>query len=80
MRTTTPESIMSLPFFPLAQGGLEGLGADFADAVADLELGLPEELSVRFGGEQFGEASEVGVGGLLERLIDPLGQFGLLGS
>ena len=50
------------------------------DPVADLELGLPEELPIGFGGEQFGEATEVGVGGLLQSLIDPLGQFGLLGG
>jgi hypothetical protein len=52
------------PFFPLVQSGLEGLGPDLVDSVADLEFGLSQELPIGFGGEQFGEAAEVGVGGL----------------
>ena len=59
---------LGTPFFPLVQSGLEGLGADLVDAVADLELGLPQELAIGLGGEQVGEAAEVGVGGLAERL------------
>jgi len=62
------------------QSGLEGLGPDLVDSVSDLELGLPQELAVEFGGEQFGEAAEVGVGGLAEGLIDPVGEFGLVGG
>jgi hypothetical protein len=51
-------------FFPLVQSGLEGLGADLVDPVADLEFGLPQELPIGFRGEELGEAAEVGVGGL----------------
>jgi hypothetical protein len=47
-------------------------------AVADLELGLTQELAVRFGSEQFGEAAEVGFDTLAQDLIDPVGQLGLL--
>jgi hypothetical protein len=48
------------------------------DPVADLEFGLPKELSIGFRGEQFGETTEVGVGGLAQGLINPLGQVDLL--
>ena len=41
---------------------------------------MSEELSIRLGGEKFGEVAEVGVGGLTQGLIDSFGQFGLLGG
>jgi len=34
------------------------------NAVADLELGLSQELAIGLGGEQVGASAEVGVGGL----------------
>jgi hypothetical protein len=48
--------------------------------VANLELGLTEELVVRLGGEQVGQGPEVGFGGLTQGLIDPIGQCGLIGG
>jgi hypothetical protein len=39
------------PFFPLLGSGLEGLGAEAMDEIAELELGLSEELIVGFAGQ-----------------------------
>jgi hypothetical protein len=47
------------------------------DEVADLELGLAEDLGVGLGGQQAGEGQDLGVGGGLEGVVDAPG-FGLL--
>src|SRR5262245_38670689 len=72
--------ILGTPFFPLVQGGLDGLGPDLVDAVSDLELGLSQELAVGLGGQQLGQGAEVGLDGLPQRLEDALGRIGLLGG
>jgi hypothetical protein len=56
---------------------LEGLGAEAMDAVADLELGLAQELGVGLGGEQAGEAAGFVKEGLLQSIKQALG-FGIL--
>jgi hypothetical protein len=43
------------------------------DSVADLELGLAEELVVGLGGEQLGDPPEFVLGGLTEGVEDPPG-------
>src|SRR5262249_6038589 len=65
------------PFFAPVQGGLEGAGAEAVDRVADLELGLTQELIVGLGGEQASEAAGLIQEGLLEGLEEALG-FGFL--
>src|SRR5207253_2299451 len=68
------------PFFPPPQGGLQRLGPDVVDAVADLELGGPEEVAVRLGRQQSGQAFQVRIGGLLENLVDAGGLGFLVGG
>jgi hypothetical protein len=50
------------------------------DTVSDIELVLPEELAVGFGGQRLGEGAEVGIDGLPQRLVEALGFLELLGS
>ena len=50
------------------------------DEVSDLELGPSQELAVGLGGEEIGEEPKVGVGRLAEGLVDPVGEFGLVGG
>ena len=66
------------PLFPLLGSGLEGLGSQAMDQVADLELGGAEELMVGLDGEQLGDRAKVVFGGGLERLEQLLGAAGLL--
>jgi hypothetical protein len=47
------------------------------DGVADLELGLAEQLGVGLAGQQFGEAPGSGEEGAFEEVVEALG-FGLL--
>jgi hypothetical protein len=48
------------------------------DPVADLELGLAEELPVGLGGEQFGDALDLVLGDREQTSLDPVGFFALL--
>src|SRR5262245_29204372 len=49
-------------------------------AVADLELGLAEELVVGLGGQEPGELAQVVVAGRAERPVEPFGGAFLLGG
>lgn len=51
--------------------GLDRLGAEPVNDVADLELGLPQDLMVGLGGQEAGHLEEIG----LEGLGEDLGQF-----
>ncbi|MGH9207177.1 MAG: hypothetical protein ACRD1G_11550, partial [Acidimicrobiales bacterium] len=42
-------STLGTPFFPPVHGGLDRMGGQRVGPIADLELGSPEELGVRFG-------------------------------
>jgi hypothetical protein len=68
------------PFFPLVQSGLQGLGSQAVDRLADLELRGAEELRVGLGGEQACEAAGLVQEGLLEGLEEALGFGFLLGG
>ncbi|WP_145269311.1 hypothetical protein [Tautonia plasticadhaerens] len=48
--------------------------------VADLELGLAQELAVGFGGERMGDPAQLGIAGRPQGLVDALGFGGLLGG
>jgi hypothetical protein len=50
------------PFFPLVQSGLQGGGAEAVDGIADLELGLAQELAIGLGGKQAGESARRSAG------------------
>lgn len=43
---------LGTPFFPLVQSGLDGVGSDLVDTIADLELRGSEDLVILLGGEQ----------------------------
>jgi hypothetical protein len=60
-------------------GGLEGLGADPVDDIADGELGRPEGRAVVLGGAQFGQLGQIGVGGGPEGLVEAVGRGARLG-
>jgi len=70
---------LGTPFFPLVESGLDGLGSDFVDPVADLELGLAEDLSVGLGGEQLGDPSDFLADHVEQASLDPVGLIELLG-
>ena len=61
-------------------GGLEGLGPDGVDEVADLELGRSEQVPVGLGGQEFGQASDVGREGGGEVLAETVGVGLLIGG
>jgi hypothetical protein len=75
MRCWSPGS----PFFPLVESGFDGLGSDLMDPVADLELGLAEELAVGLGGEQFGDPLDLLLDDREQAPLDPVGFVALLG-
>jgi hypothetical protein len=62
------------------QGGLNGACAEGVNGIANLELGVAEELVVGLGGEEFGEGTEVLVGGLAEKLVEAFGLGALFGG
>jgi hypothetical protein len=49
------------------------------DPIADLELGLAEDFSVRLGGEQLGDALELVLDDGQETTLDPVGLVALFG-
>jgi hypothetical protein len=49
------------------------------DPVADLELGVAEELAVGLGGEQFGDAPDLVTDRREQAAFDPVGFVALLG-
>jgi hypothetical protein len=50
------------------------------DSIADLELGLTEELAVGLGGEQLGDAPDFVPDGGEQASLDPVGFVALLGG
>jgi len=60
--------------------GLDRLGVDLMDDVADLELGLSQDLIVRLGGQEAGHLQEVAFDGPQEGLGQVLGMGLLLGG
>ena len=70
---------LGTPFFPLLGSGLEGLGAEAMDQVAELGTrSAPKSWSSGLAGEQLGDGAEVVFGGGLEGLEELLGAAGLL--
>jgi hypothetical protein len=67
------------PFFPLVESGFDRLGSDLVDPITDLELGLAEDLSVRLGGEQLGDALDFVLDDGQETTLDPVGFVALFG-
>ena len=65
------------PFFPLVQSGLQQLGAELVNGVAELELGLAQHLAGRLAGEQACQAACLLEQGFLEEFEQALG-FGFL--
>jgi hypothetical protein len=49
------------------------------DAVADLELGGPEELPIGLGGEQLGDPLDLVLDGGEQASLDPVGLVALIG-
>src|SRR5262249_2855375 len=60
------------PFFPLGQSGLQDLGAEAVDAVADRERGGPEEGAVLPAGHQAGQSEGVLLEGGFQTLEEGL--------
>jgi hypothetical protein len=60
--------------------GLDGLGADRVDDVADLELGLSQDLVIGLGGQESGHLEDVSFEGLEHGLDEFLGMGLLLGG
>jgi hypothetical protein len=65
------------PIFRIVESDLDHLGADLVHPVADLELGLPEELVVGLRGEQLGQPAQLVLDGGAEDLEEALGFGGL---
>src|SRR5262249_60805393 len=68
------------PLLPVVESGLEGLGAEAVDRVADRELRLAEELAVGLGGQEAGEPLGLVQERLLHQLEEALGLGLLLGG
>jgi hypothetical protein len=66
------------PLFPLSGSGVDRLGADLVDEVAEFKLGLAQELGIGLGREQGSQFLESFVVSLSELLVNLSGSFGLL--
>jgi hypothetical protein len=68
---------LGIPLFPLIKSGFDRPGSDLVDPIADLELGLAEDLTVRLGGEQLGDALDLVLNDGQETTLDPVGLVAL---
>jgi hypothetical protein len=71
---------MSHFFLTRLEFGSDRLGADLVDDVADLELGLAEDLVIGLGGQESGHLEDVTFEGLEHGLGEFLGMGLLLGG
>jgi hypothetical protein len=60
------------------ESGLDRPGSDLVDPIANLELGLAEDLAVGLGGEQFGDALDLVLDEGHQAMFDPVGLVALL--